>query len=82
MFAFGQATGIVEGIVATITENVVTVRPQEWKKHFGVGSDKDRARELAMERWPDHAQLFKRKKDDGRAEAALIGLWGYECSRK
>jgi crossover junction endodeoxyribonuclease RuvC len=79
MFAFGQAVGIVEGVIASLTDQVTGVRPQEWKKHFGLGNDKDASRQVAMDRFPDYARLFKRKKDDGRAEAVLIGLWGYEC---
>jgi hypothetical protein len=37
---------------------------------------KDMARSKAIERWPAKADLFKRKSDDGRAEAALIGIAG------
>jgi hypothetical protein len=37
---------------------------------------KDMARSNAINRWPSKAQLFARKMDDGRAEAALIGLAG------
>lgn len=79
MFAFGRATGIAEGVAATKSENMTEVRPQTWKTHFGLTGSKDGSRELAMERWPRMAAYFQRKKDDGRAEAALIGLWGYEC---
>ena len=79
MFAFGQASGIAEGVCASVTPNVTGVRPQTWKKHFRLSSDKGRSREMAKEIWPDLADRFKRVKDDGRAEAALIGLWGYQC---
>jgi hypothetical protein len=37
---------------------------------------KDMARSNAINRWPGKAGLFGRKLDDGRAEAALIGLAG------
>jgi crossover junction endodeoxyribonuclease RuvC len=46
-----------------------------------VTADKDTARTRAIELWPSHAQLFARKKDHGRAEAALIARWLYEQSR-
>tara|TARA_Y100000310_G_C20685193_1_gene818521 strand:+ start:544 stop:1197 length:654 start_codon:yes stop_codon:yes gene_type:complete len=36
---------------------------------------KDTARELAQEMFPDIADSFKRKKDDGRAEACLIAYF-------
>jgi hypothetical protein len=29
-----------------------------------------------MKAWPNDAKLFARVKDHGRAEAALIALWG------
>lgn len=79
MFAFGQASGIAEGVCASVTSNVTGVRPQAWKKHFNLGSDKGQSRLLASHLFAEHADQFKRVKDDGRAEAALIGLWGYEC---
>jgi crossover junction endodeoxyribonuclease RuvC len=79
MFAFGRATGIAEGVAAAKSKDLIEVRPQIWKKHFGLTGSKDGSRELAMDRWPRMATYFQRKKDDGRAEAALIGLWGYEC---
>jgi crossover junction endodeoxyribonuclease RuvC len=79
MFAFGQASGIAEGVAACVTPEVTGVRPQTWKRHFKLTSEKGKSRELAMWQWPDLKDRFKRVKDDGRAEAALIGLWGYEC---
>lgn len=79
MFAFGQASGIAEAVAWVVTPDVVGVRPQTWKKHFKLSNDKGESRRLATEFWPDHADRFKRVKDDGRAEAALIGLWGYDC---
>lgn len=82
MFAFGRATGIAEGVSATKSKELIEVRPQVWKKHFGLDGHKDGSRDAAMERWPGMASYFQRKKDDGRAEAALIGLWGQECLLK
>lgn len=59
---------------------VTILRPQEWSAAVGrpLGLTKpdrkqwslDRAREL----WPDMASELARKKDNGRAEAALIAL--------
>ena len=79
MFAFGQASGIAEAIAWVMTPDVTGVRPQTWKKHFNLGHDKVSSRDLASQLWPDQADRFKRGKDDGRAEAALIGLWGHQC---
>lgn len=80
MFAFGQASGIAEAIAWVMTPDVTGVRPNTWKKHFDlIGRDKGASRALASQIWPDMSDKFKRVKDDGRAEAALIGLWGYQC---
>jgi len=35
---------------------------------------------MAIRLWPDNIDDFARKKDDGRAEAALIALWKEEYS--
>ena len=41
-----------------------------------VGAAKDQSRALASNLFPQSAYLFKRVKDDGRAEAALIAYYG------
>lgn len=51
---------------------------QAWKKAAGVGADKATSLARATMRWPDLSDLWRRKKDDGRAEAALIGWHGWE----
>jgi len=40
------------------------------------GTTKDDARRMATDLWPGHAPDFARKKDDGRADAALIAEYG------
>lgn len=78
-FAFGDAKGVVRGTLATAAIPSVFITPVQWKRIVGVppGKDmKDMARSNAINRWPAKAELFKRKCDDGRAEAALIGLAG------
>jgi crossover junction endodeoxyribonuclease RuvC len=76
MFKFGRSLGVIEGVVGGLAWPISWVRPQEWKKGTGlIGKDKDAARLLAIETWPEHAQTFARKKDCGRADAALIGAW-------
>jgi hypothetical protein len=53
------------------------VPPAAWKKHFGLSTDKDASRAYASSVFPDQAHLWARKKDDGRAEAALIAYYGW-----
>lgn len=78
MFRFGQQLGAIEMAVAGNAHALRWVTPAAWKKHFGLSSDKGGARKLAMERFPANAKEFARVKDDGRAEAALIALYGWE----
>lgn len=76
-FGFGRSLGVIEGVVAGLRWPIVWVTPQAWKKHHGLlRQDKDAARMLALETWPSHADTFRRKKDIGRADAALIGAYG------
>ncbi|NUJ81918.1 hypothetical protein HUN39_18195 [Methylocystis sp. FS] len=79
-FAFGRSRGIIEGVCAAAGLPVTFLTPPTWKRLIGIpaGKDgaKDAARSEAIRRWPSKAELFARVKDDGRAEAALIGLAG------
>ena len=75
MFNFGYGAGLVEGIAAALFVPYFHVLPQTWKRQRGVGADKGACRALAQKLWPGAADKFKRKKDDGRADAALLGRW-------
>lgn len=76
-FKFGRSLGVIEGVVGAFGWPLTWVTPQAWKKHHGlIGKDKDAARMLALETWPEHADTFRRKKDVGRADAALIAVAG------
>jgi hypothetical protein len=77
-FKFGKGYGIALGILGALHVPVYPVTPGRWKKHFGLSSDKDLSREAALRLWPAHAGTFARKKDAGRAEAALIARYGAE----
>jgi crossover junction endodeoxyribonuclease RuvC len=52
------------------------VSPAKWKKTLGLNSDAETSRARAIEAWPDQAELFARKLDHSRAEAALLGMYG------
>ena len=77
-FRFGQGFGQLEmGIVASKLP-IKYVTPRQWKKYFDLSKDKGESRRLAKLCFPNHAYYFERVKDDGRAEAALIGLYAKE----
>lgn len=80
MFRFGEAVGTVSGILGALAIPIERVTPSRWKRDLRLCSDKEAARLRAIERWPKFAAEFARKRDHGRAEAALIGLWALEGS--
>jgi crossover junction endodeoxyribonuclease RuvC len=76
-FAFGRSRGVIEGVLAACGVPTKFITPASWKRTVGLTlASKDAARSEAIRRWPGHASLFARVKDDGRAEAALIGIAG------
>lgn len=75
-FKFGRAFGTVIGAVQSAGVPLHFVTPGKWKRHFGLGADKEQARELAQRMFPGTPEHFTLKKHHGRAEAALIALYG------
>ena len=76
VFSFGRSFGMIEGILAALKMPVTFVAPATWVKGVGRGPGKDASRARAMELFPMQQEFFKRVKDDGRADAALIAHWG------
>jgi crossover junction endodeoxyribonuclease RuvC len=81
MFRFGQSYGATQMAVAAHKIPIRMVTPAKWKAHFGLSRDKGVSRGLAAQCFPNQAKLFSRVKDDGRAEAALLALYGYEVNK-
>lgn len=75
-FTFGKGYGLLRGICAANFLTIHDVTPQAWKKTLRVAGDKDLARQRASALFPRHAQHWPLKKHDGRAEAAMIALYG------
>jgi crossover junction endodeoxyribonuclease RuvC len=75
VFSFGRSVGIIEGVLATMLIPVDIVTPQAWQKAAGARGGKDGSRQRAMELFPNYAGMFIRKKDDGRADAALMAWY-------
>lgn len=77
MFNFGFACGGVQAMAAAHLISSTLVRPADWKRAlFLTGKDKNASRALAAKMFPAQASWFARVKDDGRAEAALLALYG------
>lgn len=76
-FAFGRSRGVIEGVRAAAGVSATFMTPPTWKRAVGLTlASKDASRAEAIRRWPNHAELFARVKDDGRAEACLIAAAG------
>ena len=75
-FSFGDAYGSIKGVAASLDLELNRVLPNTWKKNMRAPKDKTGSRERAIQLFPCAAQRFKRIKDDGRAESAMIALYG------
>jgi crossover junction endodeoxyribonuclease RuvC len=76
-FKYGVAYGALRSVVALCNIPYQLVTPAKWKNHFRLDADKEKSRALAIQLWPG-CGFFSRKKNHGRAEAALIALYGAE----
>lgn len=76
-FDTGRSFGIVEAFAATLRCRVEIVTPAAWKRHMQVPAAKDGAIARASQLMPMHARHWPLKKHDGRAEAALLALYGH-----
>jgi crossover junction endodeoxyribonuclease RuvC len=77
-FAFGRCRGAIEGTLAALGVPVTMLTVPTWRRAVGLppGATKEQSRGEAIRRFPGHAAMFARVKDDGRAEAALIAVAG------
>lgn len=77
MFNFGRRYGTVLAVLQTMQIHFALVEPRAWKSASGVTADKGSSLAAARSLWPDAApHLLNRKKDEARAEAALIARYG------
>lgn len=76
MFQMGRGFGQIEMALMACGIPVTYVTPQVWKKSLGVPKDKDGARHRGSQLMPQYSFNWDRKKDHGRAEAALIAYYG------
>ena len=81
MFSFGRSFGVIEGIVGAFEIPATYVMPSVWTKGIGRGLGKDASRARACELYPSHQKSFARVKDDGRADAVLIGAWWLKANK-
>lgn len=78
-FSFGKGAGHIEGVAAGMGIPFTLVQPQVWKKATGTPTDKNAARARACQLFPSMAAHFARVRDDGRAEASILALFGHRA---
>ncbi len=78
VFKFGCGFGMVRGVIAASGVPLHLVSAAKWKRALGLDADKEKSRALALRLWPGRSDLFGRKKDHGRAEAALLARYAAE----
>lgn len=80
-FSFGHGAGLILGMALYKGLESLLVHPSVWKRTMGVTKDKNQARARASELFPEHAHLWERKKDDGRAEAAILAMYASDRAK-
>lgn len=75
-FRFGETSGAIKAVLSVLGIPCTRAIPAVWKRQFAlIGKEKDAARQLAIQRFPEAAHMLTRKKDNGRADALLIALY-------
>lgn len=75
MFNFGYGAGIIEGVLAALDIKFVHIKPEVWKASLGLDRTKANSLKLAIKLFPGYAGQFALKRDDGKAEAALMAYF-------
>jgi hypothetical protein len=76
-YSLGLNTGIIVGVVQSLSYPLVRVRPSVWKAKMAVTKlDKNGIRGIVRELYPEWGERFKRVMDHNRAEAVLISRYG------
>jgi crossover junction endodeoxyribonuclease RuvC len=76
-FKYGRAVGAIEAVIASCEVPLTIIEPTAWKKFHALrGGDKESSRQRAMQLFPAAHALLARKMDHGRAEAALMAVYG------
>jgi crossover junction endodeoxyribonuclease RuvC len=76
-FKYGRAVGAIEAVITCCAIPLTIIEPSMWKKfHVLPGGDKEAGRQRALQLFPAAHEFLSRKKDHGRAESALIAVYG------
>lgn len=76
VFKFGKGFGQIIGAVQISGVPWSLVAPVTWKKFFKLSKEKERSRQLALQKFPELHDKMKFKYHHQRAEALLIAMYG------
>lgn len=76
MFRFGEALGLIKGVLAAHEINVVPVTPAVWKAQMHLTNEKIDSLRMARDLFPMDTDCFETTKDADKAESALLAVWG------
>ena len=77
-FSFGKSAGFIEGVLAALSIPYQLIPPKEWKKLFGLNSDKQKSIDVCKHLYPGVSLLPNercRKDSDGMAESLLLATY-------
>lgn len=72
-FSFGEGKGVLKGVLGALRVPRRYASPSVWKGKLGASSDKAQSKALAHRFFPRSVPVLS---SSGKAEAALIGLYG------
>lgn len=79
--SLGRTIGVLEASCAALRIPYTLVEPGVWKRKAGIiKAEKGQSITRALQLWPALAAKLARKKDHGRAEAALLAWHGVQTS--
>jgi hypothetical protein len=81
-FVFGRGVGVIIGAAHAFGLRIEVVAPATWKSALRVPADKRASRARASELLPAYSDQWPLQKHDGRAEASMIALWGWQVFGK
>lgn len=74
-FNFGFNYGILIGVLGAVGMHPIRIEPVTWKSSLRLSRSKTDSLEMAKKIFPKFTKHFKYKKDDGKAEAALMAYF-------
>lgn len=77
LMSLSLCKGIFVGILSSLEIPYTFISPRVWKTAMKCPAEKQAARMRATQLLPQHADNWPLKKHDGRAEAALIAVYGF-----